>query len=116
MSDDLNKVTNLAYLIDISKGNKSFITEMIEIFLTENPLEINSLESAIEEKDFEHIKSSAHKMKSTIPFVGIDRLIEKDLVEIENLASENKGIEQIKTLFLRIKKICSTAAEELRSN
>ena len=51
MTDDLNKVTNLAYLIDISKGNKSFITEMIEIFLTENPLEINSLESAIEEKD-----------------------------------------------------------------
>lgn len=109
-----NKVTDLSYLIAISKGNKAFIDEMIDIFLSENPLEIELLESAIEELDYESIKAYAHKMKSTIPFVGMDKLIEKDLEKIEALASLKNGTETIEQLFSQIKKICLIATEELR--
>lgn len=115
MEDLPNKVTDLSYLIAISKGNKAFIDEMIDIFLTENPLEIELLESAIEELDYEGIKAYAHKMKSTIPFVGLDKLIEKHLEKIEFLASQKNGTETITTIFSQIKKICLLAADELRS-
>jgi len=115
MQNPSDKVTDLSYLIAISKGNKAFIDEMIDIFLTENPLEIELLESAIEEQDHVGIKAYAHKMKSTIPFVGIDKLIEKDLEEIERLASAKQDLEKITELFAGIKKICLLAAEELSS-
>ncbi|MBA3679848.1 MAG: Hpt domain-containing protein [Bacteroidetes bacterium] len=108
-----NKVTDLSYLIAISKGNKAFIDEMIDIFLSENPLEIELLESAIEEQDYTSIKAYAHKMKSTIPFVGLDKLIEKDLEEIEKLALQKKQLETITQLFAEIKKTCLLAAQEL---
>jgi HPt (histidine-containing phosphotransfer) domain-containing protein len=114
MNDPSNKVTDLSYLFAISKGNKAFIDEMIGIFLSENPLEIELLETAIQERDYEAIKANAHKMKSTIPFVGLDKLIEKDLEEIEGLALQKSDPEKITFLFLKIKKICLLASEELR--
>lgn len=108
------KVTNLDYLTELAKGDASFITEMIHIFLEENPIEIKTLAQAIEETNYENIKSISHHMKSTIPFVGIDLLIGKDLMDIEKLASEKTGIEMIKTVFVNVKTVCDKAFKELK--
>ena len=112
MSSD--KVTNLNYLTELAKGDVSFITEMIRIFLEENPEEVKTLEQAIQENNYENIKSISHHMKSTIPFVGIDLLIGKDLVDIEKLATEKTGLEVIKTLFSNVKTVCEKAFNELK--
>ncbi len=110
-----DKVTNLDYLKELAKGDANFITEMIHIFLEENPEEIKTLELAIFENNYENIKSVSHHMKSTIPFVGIDLLIGKDLVDIEKLATEKTGIEAIKTLFENVKAVCNKAFDELKN-
>lgn len=110
-----DKVTNLDYLNELAKGDTAFIAEMIAIFLEENPEEIKTLEAAIQENQFEDIKSIAHHMKSTIPFVGIDLLIGKDLLEIEKLAAEKTGLGQIKILFENVKTICEKSYDELKN-
>ncbi len=107
-------VTNLDYLNGLSKGNNTFVEEMIEIFLTENPEEIRLLESGINDKNYTLIKASAHKMKSTIPFVGLDAIIGDDLSEIEKLCLENGDIHRIIELFSKVKNICLKAIEELK--
>jgi HPt (histidine-containing phosphotransfer) domain-containing protein len=107
------KITNLDYLNELSKGDPAFINEMVTIFLTENPEEVRILEEAIKEKNYETIKSMSHHMKSTIPFVGIDVIIGKDLTDIEKLAEEKTGIEAIQTLFKNVKQTCEQAFEEL---
>ena len=107
------KVTNLDYLVELSKGNKTFVEEMVTIFLTENPEELRMLETAIQEKDYARMKASAHKMKSTIPFVGLDRLLEKDLSDIEMLSLNQTDLARIKELFTHVKTICLKASEEL---
>ena len=137
-SDNGQKVTNLDYLNELSKGNSQFVQEMIRIFLEENPSEIALLEKGIKEKDFEIIKASAHKLRSTIPFVGIDRLIEDEISEMESLAGKQSGtqkieivpenpdikkieiiatdtsvIGQIEQMFKRIKEVCEKACSEL---
>lgn len=109
-----DKVTNLDYLNELAKGDTAFIEEMISIFLEENPEEIKTLEAAIQESHFENIKSISHHMKSTIPFVGIDLLIGKDLLEIEKLASEKTGLDRIKISFENIKIVCEKAHNELK--
>lgn len=114
MTTNSNKVTNLDYLTELSKGNAKFVEEMIEIFLVESPLEINLLEKGVNEKNFELIRSSAHKMRSTIPFVGIDKIIMTEMIEIERLAATQSDFPQIEILFLKVKDVYQKAIEELK--
>lgn len=109
------KIVNIDYLIKISKGNTKFVNEMVKLFLTENPDEIKTLEKGIEEMDFDLIKTAANKLKSTIPFLGLDKAIEQEVTEMEKLASGEKDIQKIKTLFSKIKKTCEIACIELQS-
>lgn len=129
-----DKVTNLDYLVKLSKGNEQFVREMIRIFLDENPAEISTLEKAIHEKDFSLINSAAHKLRSTVPFVGIDKIISGEISEIEQLAlgkardplssspkpasgflpTDRELIGKIERLFKKIKGICTRAYDELK--
>ena len=110
-----NKITNLDYLTELSKGNKQFVLDMIEIFLAENPEEVKNLDDAIKQRDYPSIRATAHKMKSTIPFVGVDKIIGTEVSEIEKLGAENGDIQKIELLFSTVKEISAKAAEELRS-
>ncbi len=136
--DDGKKVTNLDYLLKLSKGNEEFVRDMIRIFLDENPSEISVLEKAIAERDFKLINSAAHKLRSTVPFVGIDKIISEDITLIEQLAREKSDeqthggqaeekaqggsflpndremISRIESLFSKIKRICLRAYSELK--
>lgn len=112
----MDTVTNLNYLKELAKGDTNFIQEMISIFLTENPEEVKALETAIDKSEFEQIKTISHHMKSTIPFVGIDIHIGKDLLDIEKLAQEKTGIDNIKMLFEKVKTVCEKAFHELSQN
>jgi HPt (histidine-containing phosphotransfer) domain-containing protein len=109
------KVCNFDYLKELSNGNEKFIRDMIDIFLTEIPEEVRNLEKGIETRNFDQVKQAAHKLRSTIPFVGIDKHIEKEIHEIEKLAENGTGIDQMKTLFVKVRDICEKAYAELKS-
>lgn len=120
MTNAVNKkVINLNYLIELSKGNAVFVQEMIQTFLVENPKEIESLEEGIKKKDFEAIRQAAHLLQSTIPFMGLDKIIEKEISEIQKIAisthTPSSEIERIEILFNRIKNVCEIARQELGS-
>lgn len=136
------KVTDLDYLSGLSKGDVQFIKEMIRIFLEENPREVRLLEEGLRERDFNKIYLAAHKLRSTLPFVGIDRLIEKDICEVEELSvskstikkielapegnpdikkieiitTDQGVVERIEKLFPKIKDVCEKARMELTYN
>jgi CheY-like chemotaxis protein len=112
-NNNSEQVVNLDYLLDLSKGNAEFVKEMISIFLEENPEEIETLDKGIREKNFDLVKSSAHKLRSTIPFVGLDKIIENDVCEIESLASEKSNFQKIEKIFPKIKEACEKARQQL---
>jgi len=113
INESTEKTVDLSYLVEVSKGNKTFVKEMITLFLSENPEEIKALENGIKNKDYDLIKATAHKLRSTIPFIGLDKLIEKEVVEIETLAGNKTDIEKIEELFMKIKEVCQKAYVEL---
>lgn len=108
------KIIDLDYLSGLAKGNKKFVKDIISIFLTDNPSELKSLEEGIHEKDFDKIKSIAHKLKSTLPFIGIDKIIGKDVLEIETMAASKTELEGIKARFSKVKEACEKAYSELQ--
>jgi HPt (histidine-containing phosphotransfer) domain-containing protein len=114
-TNNFEKISSLHYLNELSNGNAEFVKEMIGIFLSENPEEIQVLEKGIMEKDYFTIKHTAHKLRSSIPFVGLNQLIEQEVLEIEELAAERSNIQKIKTLFSKVKEVCLKTNEELKT-
>lgn len=109
------KTINLAHLKELSRGSASFIKEIIEIFVEQNPIEINELKQAIEKEDFSIIRSVSHKMKTSVGFMGLEILLPK-LSKIESLAINRESIYEIKIIYDDIKIICEQALIELKSN
>ncbi|PBQ32831.1 hypothetical protein CNR22_13965 [Sphingobacteriaceae bacterium] len=105
---------DLTYLKEISKGNKDFITEILDLFLTQIPEELALIEKAIEKKDFKTIRSLSHKLKSSIPMAGLDEKLSPILSKMEELAETSTGMVQIKTSFKLVKKDCLQVIEEIK--
>src|SRR4051812_4028439 len=89
------KITDLTYLSELSQGNEQFIQEMIALFLQENPREIEMLEEGIKNRNFYAINMAAHKLRSTLPFVGIDRYIQQDVEQIELISLNNSAVQKL---------------------
>jgi len=106
-------VVDLTYVKELSRGNKIFIKEIIKLFLLENPQEMSLLEKAMNENDFEKVKATAHKLKSTLPFIGLDKIVGNDVIEMEALAGDRSHMDQIKAHFERVRKACEQAYKEL---
>ena len=107
-------VCDLTYLKELSNGKVEFEKEMIQMFLEEIPGEILNLEHGIKAKDYETVKLTTHKLKSTLPFVGLNFIVGKEVLEMEALAKSQSGLEKIEVLFLTVKEMCEKAFEELK--
>lgn len=107
------KITNLNYLKTLSNGNSQLVVEMVKLFVTEITKEMKRMEKGIIENDFELIKSFTHNMKGTLRYVGLDKIIKTDLIEMEKLAIAQLDILRIEMLFLKIKMIFKKAIHEL---
>lgn len=108
------RVVNIDYLKQLSKGNTRFVEEMIRIFLSENPEEIRTLELAVTKQDYDLVRATTHKLRSTLPYIGLDKLVENEITEIEDLAEKRGSIGRIQELCLKIKGICDQACQELQ--
>ncbi len=109
----MGKVIELSYLNKISNGKVSFVIEMIDIFLDQNTEDMKIIEDAIAKSNFGVIKAIAHKMKSSIQFIGLSDKIEDNLDAMENVPLESRNIEFIKKQFEKVKIVCKKATEEL---
>ncbi len=106
-------ITDLSLLERLSGGDDMFVKTIIKVFLEENPLEIEQLEEGVKNKDFKLIGTTAHKLKSSVPYLGLSTVIENKIIEIEKLASANEDILKIESLFCDVKNVCEKAREEL---
>ena len=88
-----NKHIDLTYLNELSNGSEEFVNKMIEIFIDQTPEALGNLDNYLQEKNWEALKATAHKMKSSISIMGIKQL-EGVVSELEN-NSENKIILQL---------------------
>jgi len=107
------RTCNLDYLYDLAKGDRPFIREMITVFLEEIVPELTRMKALIEATDFSSIKQLAHKLRSSIPYLGLDVKIGEDLSEMEDLAREQVDMEKIQTRFKKVQVVCDAAVKEL---
>jgi signal transduction histidine kinase/CheY-like chemotaxis protein/HPt (histidine-containing phosphotransfer) domain-containing protein len=108
-----DKILNLNYLQDLSKGNTTFVKAMLTQFVEQMPQEIADLKKAIKAQDFTLIKSLSHNMKTTVAFVGLDAALHPSLDFIENAALK-QDFQSIQQDFENVKRLCEQAAAEIQ--
>ena len=75
MTTDVNSnLIDLSYLELMADGDDFMKKTMLDMLLEEMPPEIEKLRQAFLAADFEALKQVAHKMKSTLAFVGNDAM------------------------------------------
>lgn len=110
---DPDSIVNLSDLLELSRGNNSFVREMIDIFVEQNPLDLKQLEDAGAIAKYNTIRAVAHRMKTSIGFMGIKNLL-PTLTQIETMAENRKDIDEINRLLAEVRNNCTKAIEEFK--
>jgi CheY-like chemotaxis protein len=107
------KVCNLRYLLDATRGNKEIINNITDVFMEQTPEELSALNDAIEKTDYPVIADIAHKIKSSFSIMGIS-ILQPVFEEIEHLGNIASGIEKIEKLNHRVNAVFLQAMEEMK--
>jgi signal transduction histidine kinase/DNA-binding response OmpR family regulator len=99
---------DLKDLYELANGNTQFIAEMMEIFLEQNPKELELLRIAINNNATEQVQHIAHKMKSAVGFMGVKNTLEA-LNQLEDMGEMNKLSNNAGLLFEQVKANCLSA-------
>ena len=106
---------DLSFLEEIADGNKEFLIESIDMFLTQTPEIFNNISESIYAGDWNATASSAHKVKSNLGFFGMQR-IKDEIQEIEISAKNGTAEYQlISSKFASIKKDVFRTLEQLKA-
>ncbi len=85
----------------MSRGNDSFVKQILIVFTEDAPKSINSIRQGIKDSQHEVIRSQAHSLKSSIDLLDISGL--KNVIrEIEQLAKDGAPLSQIESLFMTL--------------
>ena len=103
---------NLDYLHELSGNDKDFEKVMMEQFVQQIPVEIASLQTAVESQDWISAKKVAHSLKSTVSYMGLADELHPSLQDIEKAAvSDDPSAIPVK--FQHVKKISLDAVKEI---
>jgi HPt (histidine-containing phosphotransfer) domain-containing protein len=92
------KHLNLSYIELMADGDDDMIKLLLEKLLDEPAKEMKKMKSFIEEKNYTELQFTAHKMKSTLSFVGSDSLTSINK-KIETIAVTQENIPQLTSLI-----------------
>lgn len=108
-----DRITNLQYLQELSEGNKSFIEEMLTIFINSIPQSVIEMQEALRVKDWKTLNMTAHKIKPNFGFVGL-KSCEQMLQRIEKNAGEMPDPVLLSELLNEVSSITEKCIIELK--
>jgi len=100
---------------EMADGDEEFITSVISVFLEEVPQDLESLEKALAEENYEQVYQLAHKIKPNVDLLGMEQTRAAAL-EIETLGKSEANMSEIKTFFPNLKKDIHQVVSELKKD
>ena len=106
-------IVNLNYLKEQSHNNAAFIKEMTGLFKTQTPLHLQTLEAALAANDLQTVFKTAHTLRNTIGFFGLESTVGAALLELEAGSRSGKAIPNALQLAHQVRKVLEQAIAEL---
>lgn len=107
------KIINFEYLDSLTSGQVDVKITFLETLVKDLPKEVAKVRDDYERRDWEQVKKSAHKLKSTCGYLGLDKTVELCRT-VENNAWEQKNLDQINGQIKKIDEVCRIAHEQLK--
>ena len=99
----------------MAEGDEDFINSVISVFLEEVPMDLEELEKAIAQKNYESVYKLAHKIKPNVDLLGMEQTRAAAL-EIENLGKNSPNSAEIEKIFPILKKDIHQVVSELKKD
>ena len=108
-------IYSLDKINEMADGDQDFINSVISVFLEEVPQDLNGLEEALENEDYNQVYQLAHKIKPNVDLLGMEQTRAAAL-EIETLAKNEANMAEIKGFFPSLKKDVEQVVSELQKD
>jgi CheY-like chemotaxis protein len=107
------KLYDLTMVQTISGGDSAFIKKMVQIFLDTIPPSIDQLKDELQKQNWDALSKLAHKMKSTIDSMGIDRL--KDVIRtIEANGKQKNDLDSLPAQVMQVDDVLNDCIQQLK--
>lgn len=110
----MNKSVDLTYLKEITGGADFIIKEMLELFLSETPQQLDIMEKKCQNEEWDRVRAEAHKVKPTFLYVGLQAAYE-NIGTIEMSAKNEENLDSIAGLIDTVQKEFQNVAPEVKS-
>jgi len=108
-------IYSLDKLNEMAGGDMDFITSVVSVFLEEVPQDLEGLEAAVSNKNYETIYQLAHKIKPNVDLLGMEQTRVAAL-EIETLGKKGNTSSEIESIFPTLKKDITQVISELKND
>jgi PAS domain S-box-containing protein len=105
---------NLDYLHHRTKSNPVLMIEMINIYLEQTPLIIQTIKESLQRKDWKLLSSSLHKIIPSFAIMGINKDFETMAKAVQEFAHSQDQVSTIPELVSKIENVCIQACNELK--
>lgn len=110
----MNSKIDLSYLEEVTGGSTDLIKEMLELFLSDTPQQIQLIQEKCRLKEWQSIRAEAHKLKPTFLYVGLKDANEK-LVKIEHGARNNQNQDELIELINSVEEKFNSVKPEVKA-
>lgn len=107
------KLTDLAFFKQNSFGDESLYKELLEIFVNTTPEMVQQLKTAAEHNNFAVMAKTAHKLKSNVQSVGLEKVY-LHLNKLEQIEEQPLNKKEIDLLLSEIVDLCGHAVSEVK--
>jgi PAS domain S-box-containing protein len=107
------KCTDLNYLLHRTKSNPDLMMEMITAYLEQTPTLIQAMRKGYDEKDWEVVSSTTHKLIPSFSIMGIHANFELMAKKVQEFAQNQQQQDEIGDLVFQIESVCNQACKEL---
>lgn len=93
--------------------DKDFQKQMIEVFISNMPQYFEELEEAYANQNIEAIGKQAHKMKSSLSMLGVEKA-QNYAIELESMSKQSNDINAFKMPINELEDVLNQAILELK--
>ena len=108
-------IYSLDKINEMAEGDQDFVNSVVSVFLEEVPQDLETLETAIAERDFEQVYKMAHKIKPNVDLLGMEQT-RATALEIETLGKSEDNLDAIEEKFPLLKKDVEQVVAELQKD
>lgn len=106
---------NLAKVYALSENDPEFVQQILNLFVTEIPTDLEHIKQGIEDKNHQQCYEYAHKIKPSLDLMGLNLAFE-EMLQIESWAKSDGKKKEIKEIYKSVSHQIEKAVKEIKKD